>query len=370
MKNRIAFICVGQAAGNIGELFAERGYNTFAINTSKEDISTLRKVQHSYHIPGGLGCSKDRAAAKAMLADCFDLIVDQIKSYVKEDIIYFIFSAGGGTGSGFSPWFIDILINDVFVEPDPDEEGETIRTKKVGVITILAAETESPQARENTYNCISELNEIDGLCNIFLIDNDKQKDLGAVNRIFVDLFDSMLMIPEKHKSKNGNIDVSEIVKGFTTPGVSVIAKVSGKADTNAIIERARHNLFAEMDNDPERKALSYVLSSTVAPLDYSMIIAEFGQYVDEFHTFNQDVNLVMLTGLSFPEKRIQKIESHLMKDAASISERNKCRQPANLKTDLNLLGSAVKASTPKKTTTEEKKSSRKSELLSRIKRKY
>lgn len=370
MKNRIAFVCIGQAAGNIGDLLAEKGYNVFAINTSKEDISTLRNVKHTYHIPGGLGCSKDRDVAKKMLATSYEQIVDQLRSYVTEDIIYFIFSAGGGTGSGFSPWFIDILVNDVFVEHDPDYPDEIIRTRTVGAVTILASETESPRARENTYNCLGELSSIDGLCNIFLIDNDGQGDLRTVNKIFVDLLDSVLTIPEKHKSREGNIDTSEIVKGFSTPGLSVIAKVGSKANMSSILEKLRSSIFAELDRDPDSKTISFVLSSTIKPLDYSTIVAEFGQYVDEFHTFNQECNLVMLTGLPFPKARVNRIEEHLREDASRLSTQNKNNSSTVLKSELNLLGGAVTRTVPRREpeSPENPKTSRRDELLARIRK--
>ena len=372
MKDKIGFVCVGQAAGNIGDLLAEKGYDVFAINTSQEDIATLKFVKHTYHIPGGLGCSKDRDTAKKKLAECLDDITNQLDTYITEDIIYFIFSAGGGTGSGFSPYFIDILINDVFVEED--EDGELYPTKTIGVITILPADKESPQARENGYNCIKEISEIDGLANVFILDNEGQPKLEAVNKIFVDYLDSVLMIPSRHKSTKGNVDISEIKKGFSTPGISIIARVnSSKATMSDIVNRLKNNVFAQQDLDTDKKAMSYVISSTVNPLDYKTIVAEFGQYVDEFHTFNQDTNIVMLTGLPYPTVRIKGIEERLIKDAQELKNRAARIEDTGIKDELNLLGSAKAAPKRRKpvatATTENapaKKVSRRDQLLAKM----
>lgn len=41
MKDKIAFIAVGQAGGNIGQLFESMGYTVLYINTSREDLETL-----------------------------------------------------------------------------------------------------------------------------------------------------------------------------------------------------------------------------------------------------------------------------------------------------------------------------------------
>ena len=76
MKGKIGFVSIGQAGGNIGDLLAEKGYNVLAINTSKEDLATLKFITHKYHVPNGLGCSKNRDTAKQAIASYFDNIVD------------------------------------------------------------------------------------------------------------------------------------------------------------------------------------------------------------------------------------------------------------------------------------------------------
>ena len=48
MKNKIAFVAVGQAGGNIGQLFEQKGYNVLYINTSQEDLDTLEKAKFKY----------------------------------------------------------------------------------------------------------------------------------------------------------------------------------------------------------------------------------------------------------------------------------------------------------------------------------
>ncbi len=39
MKNKIAFVAVGQAGGNIGQLFEDRGFNVLYINTSRKTLT-------------------------------------------------------------------------------------------------------------------------------------------------------------------------------------------------------------------------------------------------------------------------------------------------------------------------------------------
>ena len=62
-----AFIGVGQAGGNIAELFELAGYKALYINTSQEDLATLENAKQKHHIVGGEGAAKDRDRAKALV---------------------------------------------------------------------------------------------------------------------------------------------------------------------------------------------------------------------------------------------------------------------------------------------------------------
>ena len=92
MKNKIAFVAVGQAGGNIGQLFEQKGYNVLYINTSQEDLDTLEKAKFKYHIPNGEGCNKDRRKAKQLVIDDFDQIAAEIETKIKSELIFVIFA--------------------------------------------------------------------------------------------------------------------------------------------------------------------------------------------------------------------------------------------------------------------------------------
>ena len=142
MKKKISFVAVGQAAGNIGRLFEQKGYAVIYVNTSQEDLDTLEKAKFKYHIPQGEGCNKNRRQAKQLVIDDFDNIAAEIESKVRAEMIFVIFASGGGTGSGAGPMLMDLLI----------DEGKT-----VGAITIIPALDESPKSHMNSYECFSEL---------------------------------------------------------------------------------------------------------------------------------------------------------------------------------------------------------------------
>ena len=155
MKNKIAFVAVGQAGGNIGQLFEQKGYNVLYINTSQEDLDTLEKAKFKYHIPNGEGCNKDRRKAKQLVIDDFDQIAAEIETKIKSELIFVIFASGGGTGSGAGPMLADLLIDD----------GKTI-----GAMTIIPNPEESVKSHMNSYECFSELTQIPGLASCFILD--------------------------------------------------------------------------------------------------------------------------------------------------------------------------------------------------------
>lgn len=132
MKDKIGIIAVGQAGGNIGQLFEESGYSVLYLNTSQEDLDTLKNAKHKYHITGGEGCNKDRNKAKQLVIDDFDNIAEQIDEILKCEILFVVFAAGGGTGSGAGPMLMDLLL-----------DGSS---RFVGAVTVLPAQTESIKA--------------------------------------------------------------------------------------------------------------------------------------------------------------------------------------------------------------------------------
>ena len=84
MKDKIAFVAIGQAGGNIGQLFEERGFSVLYLNTSEEDLSTLEDAKFKYHITGGEGCNKDRRKAKQLVIDDYDSIATEMDAKIKQ----------------------------------------------------------------------------------------------------------------------------------------------------------------------------------------------------------------------------------------------------------------------------------------------
>lgn len=317
MKDKIGFLAIGQAGGNIGKIFEEKGYTVLYINTSQEDLDTLSKAKFKYHITGGEGCNRDRHKAKQLVIEDYDNIAQEIDNKIKTDIIYCIFASGGGTGSGAGPMLMDLLIDD---------------GKKVGAITVIPSINEPVKRQINFYECFSEMDGIDGSASIFAIDNDKGDKL-QLNPIFVDAFTALLDIPYKHKSEKGNIDIAEIKEALFSHGISIVTTTKDKG-VPALIKTFNDNIYAPLEND---RAIKYITLSSFDEISNTELEKAVGITVDTFQTYNEDMTICMLSGMTYPKTRLdaalQKIEANkdiIVKNLAAPKE-------SALKNDVNFL---------------------------------
>jgi len=317
MKKKISFVAVGQAAGNIGRLFEQKGYAVLYVNTSREDLNTLEDAKFRYHIPQGEGCNKDRRKAKQLVIDDFDNIVAEIDSKVKAEMIFVIFASGGGTGSGAGPMLMDLLI----------DEGRT-----VGAITIIPSSEESVKSHINSYECFTELTRISGSGACFIIDNENGDKL-ELNTAFVDSFADFLMIPEKHKSVKGNIDKAEIMETLRAHGMSVIAQ-SKSGESADIIKAVKEGALAPLEPD---RAVKYIAASLAGNARMIDLERAFGTPIDNFQTFNEEETICCMSGLTYPQTRLEAVYNKVAENEELIRQNLAATQETGLKHDVNFL---------------------------------
>lgn len=310
MREEYGFLCIGQAAGNIGSLFEEKGYNVVYVNTSEEDLSLLKNAKHKYHIEGGEGCAKDRDRAKSLLANDLDTLIGVVKEKIPQKMVFVIFASGGGTGSGLSPFLLEILI-----EEFNDDEFDP--AKRFAAITILPNDKEPLQPAINSYNCCKELLDIDNLGSIFFLDNNTREDRFRINMEFVNGLDKILNIPADHSSSKGNVDRAEIKKViFETNGMAAFAVKSRElANATNLINALKNSIFAPIDT---MGTVLYYVFSTTQEVDKNAIMAEFGEPLDTFSTYNERDNIVLLTGMQPPYQRMQKISDRVSNKSAKL----------------------------------------------------
>lgn len=341
MKKKISFVAVGQAGGNIGQLFEKRGFSVLYVNTSQEDLDTLESAKFKYHVPGGEGCNKNRRKAKQLIVDDFDNIAREIESKVRSDLIFIVFASGGGTGSGAGPMLADLLI----------DEGML-----VGIVTVLPTLDESVKSHINSYECFSELTEIPQTASCFILDNENGDKL-ELNAAFVDTFIDFLEIPENHKCVKGNIDKAEIMETLKAHGMAVIAREKGRESAD-IIQALKDGIFAPVEPD---RTVKYITASLAGSVRMADIEKAVGLPVDNFQTFNDTETICCISGLTYPQARLEAIYNKVADNKELIQKNLAATNESGMKKGINFLDEMD----PAEQKTEQKKPQSKRDILSK-----
>ena len=299
MREQFGVIGLGACGSNIANLFEGKGYNTLYINTSLEDLNVL-KGAHKIHIKGAEGAAKDRKRVLQLATETFPDIIQQVESIITQKYIVVAFSSAGGTGSGLSTPILRYL----------SQIGKVC----IPVMVLPDGNAESAKANENAYNACAELMSIQGLGATFLLDNS-QCDKFVINSKFANEFDAFINL--KNSSMYGNIDMAERKQVLSCPGIAMIAKTSKTKSTSADIIHSLHNgIYAEME---QKTAMYLALSISNKSLDIKSITSEFLSLYDQFVGFSEATSIMVVSGLQFPFKRIEKFKNKFEETVQNIN---------------------------------------------------
>ena len=302
MREQFGVIGLGQAGGNIANLFENKGYDTVYVNTSQEDLNTIKGV-HKLHITGADGAAKDRKKVLQLAMESFGDIVQRIENIITQQYVVVIYSSSGGTGSGLSTPMLKYLA----------QTGKTC----IPVIILPDNTIESAKACENAYNACVELMSIQGLGATFLLDNSKGERF-AINSRFACELDAFIGL--KNSSTYGNIDKAERKQMLSCPGVAVIGKLSKSRSTAPEVIEALHNgIYAEI----ESKTAYYLgISTSNKSLDTNNIASALGGVYDTFSGVSEATTIAIVTGLKFPQKRILQFKNKFEETVKNINGSN------------------------------------------------
>ena len=299
LKEQFGVLGLGQAGSNIANIFETMNYLTVYVNTSKEDLSTI-KGAHKIHIPNADGAAKNRKRVLQLAAEHIGDIVEKITTILPQKYIICTFSASGGTGSGLSIPLMTYLT-------------------QIGRICIPAVvlpdhSIESAKACENAYNCLAELMSINGLGATFLLDNARS-DKFALNGRFARELDSFINL--KNSSVYGVIDPAERKQILSCSGVATIAKLSKTRSTASdVIQGLSENIYTPIEAQIARY---FALSTSNRSLDVQDILRAYKGIYDVFTGISEATTIAMLAGLQFPMKRIEKFKNKFEETAQNIN---------------------------------------------------
>lgn len=307
LKERLLFVGVGQAGGNIANELEKKGYYAAYINTSREDLSTLETdARNTFHVPTTSGCSKNKSKARLYVKKYYQGMLNHIKNnFPNQDIVFFVFSSSGGTGAGIAPALLDVLSS------DPENEF-----KNYGAIMVLPSEDESIKCLINGLNTYAELTEIENLKSVFLIDNSKGDKL-ELNARFARLFDKLIC--SGNPNPRGNIDSDELETLLTAKGVSTILPIHESENGKLSLQ---DNVFVDYTFGCGCVGISCTDSNIEE--DIKELVEEEVGYPDDFFIgYTDKTNLVVVTEMSYPDSMVESFENIIN---TKRSEKSKTRE--------------------------------------------
>lgn len=299
MREQFGVLALGQCGGNIGIEFEKLGYTTVYINTSKEDLSTI-KGAHKIHIPNADGAAKDRKRVLKLAAEHIGDIVEKITTILSQKYIICTFSASGGTGSGLSIPLMTYLTQ--------------IGRVCIPAVVLPDHLIESAKACENAYNACAELIAINGLGATFLLDNARG-DKFAINGRFARELDSFINL--KNSSVYGVIDPAERKQILTCSGVANMVKLSKtKSTASEVIQGLSENIYAPVEAQIARY---FALSTSNKGLDAQDILRAYKGVYDVFTGISEATTIAVLAGLQWPIKRIERFKNKFEETVQNIN---------------------------------------------------
>jgi tubulin-like protein CetZ len=323
----IGILGVGQAGGNIAEIASALGFQTALINTNQRDGIVNTLVEKKYFVPGFNGAGQDRALGIRAVHDHYREMIEFVKQSFKDiKLLLVAFSTDGGTGSGMSPFLIDILI-------------DQLSGIKIGAIAIVPERNVLAGNRINTAECIEELSKIEGISSVFLVDNDQMRKINpqsskhqiylSANHKIMEAVTHVLNVTKK-STLYGNFDETDLMNILSTRGVTIIssAPLTDAKTTSEVSEKVQrswnNSIFCAVEAQGViRAGLIYEGPENISRLINPPVIFEkIGEPIQLFEgtyvTDSDPTVTTILAGLSFPVKRLQTLEESLEKNRGRL----------------------------------------------------
>ena len=355
---KVGNIGFGNAGGQVTDL-AKKEYNIpgIVLNSSEKDISTILHV-NKLIVGDEKGAGKDRAIAKQFMKEHIQGLLKQedLKSLIEENEVIFVNGAtGGGTASGMIPVSVDIL-------------RRVYPTKRFIVGCVFPTLKEAAATQQNTIDFLKELKRSNPTYMCY--DNQRyahlpvSEMLQTVNReIALDM--AIIRGDFQYATPFNSIDEKDALKIVETPGRLFIAKAwnikEKDLDQYSLEDLLINNIKttsanAELDRDRivKRSGLIVNLNEQMQKLlNIGLPIVQelVGAPVEDFqHIYvNKEADeanniMLMLSGLSDPDDRIQKMLQRIEEVQAQLS---KVKESSILDdADMGLIGGLRDTSNP------------------------
>lgn len=320
---KIGILSFGEAASQIAEYAHKKGFSVVVANTAKLDLNKIKNIEADckIHLEGWEGAGRNRDEGKQAAVLFAEKISEKAKLKLQNcDLVLVAASCGGGTGSGALPVGIEIISE--FKE-------------YVSVITILPEAEESIRTQMNTLECFSELSQYEQLSSVFIIDNEKIKNVykeknkrmryEISNSNFIDhLFEICSLTGQN--AYLSNFDKNDLLDIISERGCASVSKlvmpvqdIKNEVDMAKAIQHSwLMNPHPTIEEGQIVKAaiLAKIPEQYLHLINKELIFEHVGMPYDIMEGFYQNTGnenhftiYTILSGLSFPNVRLNQIES-------------------------------------------------------------
>ena len=340
MRMNIGVIGIGNAGGQVAALAKKENMDAIAINVSEDDTKTIEGIT-TLVIGNSMGSGKNRELAKKYGKASIRKLIEQpdFDGLIrKNQIVFVVYSTGGGTGSALGPMTTAVL------KQHYSNDDESKRTRFVNV-AILPDISEALHSQNSTMEAITELMRYKSTYTFY--DNGKYFDrpvnevLDAVNR---DIVEDMKVIRGDYcvLTKYDSIDMQDMLNIMSFDGMFRIVSAVGfqekdldKKDLeDMLIDDLQNGSGCELDRDRHINCIAPVVNiradiSSAYNKAFPKMKDIMGDapvkflhyYVigdDEEHLLNRAH--VIMTGLHLPNDRLNKINQRIEEAKKALEE--------------------------------------------------
>ena len=316
-KKKILFIGIGQGGNKAVDevLNLDKRYNGLFINTSAKDIALTDNADldtNVYLIPNADGTGKNRTTAKKYGVNHYVSMVDIVKQYHLQTVVYIAFTSGGGTGSGIAPLYAKML-------------RQYFPNLVINLVVFKAGKDESKQVLVNTKECLEEVVKIKNFVNnIYIIDNSKRDTLDEINKEWAKSIDNFLSLSSGIGTNI--IDSSDLFNLIQDKGVSTILELE-PTFTESVDLGLTQTIQDSIYVAPTSFDCHYICMSTEnEKFDQDRLLSNFFYEIDKFSGGNDYANIIALSGGEFPAYLIDELSEELDARDKKILERRNLRE--------------------------------------------
>lgn len=277
-------------------------YTGIFCNASMPDMEKLPKLdieRNVFYIPNATGTGKNPELASKYIKEEVQKLIDMIAKYPLQDTIIIIASADGGFGNGSVKPVVTAIKGAI--------KRGILPEKSINIVGVLPSLNEGKVAFQNTISFWNDLIYLRGkklIDSIQFIDNNKRKTLKEINECAIEELDYALGF------QADTIDETDSKRINTEKGYKFLMKLDKKYRSidDAIDNAIKSSVFVQ----PSNYDCKY-LGISVKEEDFCAedLKNKFDTLEVPYCGYNDEENLILLSGLSLPKEPIEIIEMAL-----------------------------------------------------------